>query len=104
MANSIRIRAQNKGGTTTVKALITHPMETGMRKDKKTGENIPAHFIQEVKCEHGGKTVVNAQWGAAVSKNPYLSFAFTGAKAGDSVKLSWVDNTGKSDSAVATVK
>ena len=104
MAKSIRIRAKSSGGTTTVKALVTHPMETGMRKNKKTGEKIPAHYITEVKCEHGGKTVVNAQWGPAVSKNPYLSFAFTGAKAGDSVKLSWVDNTGKSDSAEAKVK
>ena len=103
MANSIRIRAQHKGGTTTVKALITHPMETGMRKDKKTGDKIPAHYITEVKCEHGGKTVVTAQWGAAVSKNPYLSFAFTGAKAGDTVKLSWVDNKGEKDSAEAKV-
>ena len=104
MAKSIRIRAKAKGSTVTVKALITHPMETGMRKDKKTGNKIPAHFIQEVKCEYGGKTVVNAQWGAAVSKNPYLSFAFTGAKAGDAVKLSWVDNKGQSDSAEAKVK
>jgi len=104
MANSIRIRAQASGATTTVKALITHPMETGMRKDKKTGDKIPAHYITEVKCEHGGKTVVNAQWGPAVSKNPYLSFAFSGAKAGDSVKLSWVDNKGQSDSAEAKVK
>jgi sulfur-oxidizing protein SoxZ len=104
MAKSIRIRAKASGGTTTVKALITHPMETGMRKDKKTGKKIPAHFIQEVKCEHNGKTVVNAQWGAAVSKNPYLSFAFTGAKAGDTVKLSWMDNKGGSDSATAKVK
>ena len=104
MAKSIRIRAKAKGSTATVKALITHPMETGQRKDKKTGKKIPAHFIQEVKCEHGGKTVVNAQWGAAVSKNPYLSFAFTGAKKGDTVKLSWVDNKGQSDSAVAKVK
>jgi len=104
MAKSIRIRAKSSGGTTTVKALVTHPMETGMRKNKKTGDKIPAHYITEVKCEHGGKTVVNAQWGPAVSKNPYLSFAFTGAKAGDSVKLSWVDNTGKSDSAEAKVK
>ncbi len=104
MAKSIRIRAKAKGSTVTVKALITHPMETGMRKDKKTGNKIPAHYIKEVKCEHGGKTVVNAQWGPAVSKNPYLSFAFTGAKAGDSVKLSWVDNKGGSDSAEAKVK
>jgi sulfur-oxidizing protein SoxZ len=103
MANSIRIRASG-AGETTVKALITHPMETGLRKDKKTGNKIPAHFIQEVKCEHNGKQVVNAQWSGAVSKNPYLSFKFSGAKAGDTVKLSWVDNTGKSDSAEAKVK
>jgi len=104
MANSIRIRAKASGSDVTVKALITHPMETGLRKDKKTGNKIPAHYIQEVKCEHKGKTVVNAQWGPAVSKNPYLSFAFSGAKAGDTVKLSWVDNKGKSDSAEAKVK
>ena len=103
MANSIRIRAKAAGGEVVVKALITHPMETGLRKDKKTGDKIPAHYIKEVKCEHGGKTVVNAQWGAAVSKNPYLSFAFTGAKAGDTIKLSWVDNKGESDSAEAKV-
>lgn len=103
MANSIRIRAKASGDTATIKALITHPMETGLRKDKKTGEKIPAHFIQEVKCEHGGKVVINAQWGAAVSKNPYLSFAFSGAKVGDTVKLSWVDNKGEKDSAEAKV-
>ena len=100
---SIRIRAKAKGSVTEVKALITHPMETGMRKNKKTGDKIPAHYITEVKCEHGGKTVVNAQWGPAVSKNPYLSFAFSGAKAGDSVKLSWVDNKGESDSTTAKI-
>lgn len=104
MAKTIRIRAKAKGDTTTVKALITHPMETGLRKDKKTGKNIPAHFIQEVKCEHNGKVVVNAQWGGAVSKNPYISYAFTGGNKGDEVKLSWVDNTGKSDSASAKIK
>lgn len=104
MASTIRIRATEKGGETTVKALITHPMETGLRKNKKTGQKIPAHFIQEVKCEHNGKQVVNAQWSAAVSKNPYLSFKFAGANKGDSIALSWVDNKGKSDSASTKVK
>ena len=98
MAKSIRIRASAKGADTTVKALITHPMETGMRKDKKTGEKIPAHFIQEVTVAHNGQTVMTAQWGPAVSKNPYLSCVFTGGNAGDAVKLSWVDNKGESDS------
>lgn len=104
MANSIRIRAQAKGGETVVKALITHPMETGLRKDKKTGEKIPAHFIQEVTCKHNGADVLTAHWGPAVSKNPYLSFTLSGGKAGDSIELSWVDNKGEKDSSTTDVK
>ncbi len=101
--SSIKIRAKISDGVTTVKALIKHPMETGLRKDKKTGKMIPAHFIQEVTCEHGGNTVMTAMWGAAISKNPYLSFKFAGASAGDTLKLSWVDNKGESDSAETQV-
>jgi sulfur-oxidizing protein SoxZ len=100
---SIKIRAKMKGDVVTVKALMTHPMETGARKDKKTGELIPAHFIQEVTCEAGGKVRLTALWSGGVSKNPYLSFKFKGAKKGDTLKLSWVDNTGKSDSAEAKI-
>lgn len=94
---SIKIRAKAEGAVTTVKALISHPMETGQRKNK-AGALIPAHFIQEVVCEHNGNTVMTTLWGAAISKNPYLSFKFKGAKAGDTLKLSWVDNKGESDS------
>ena len=104
MAKSIKVRAKVKGGETVVKTLISHPMETGLRKDKKTGKKIPAHFIQEVTCEHNGATVMTALWGTAVSKNPYLSFKFKGANAGDSLKVSWVDNQGKSDSVEAKIK
>ena len=104
MANSIKVRAKAKGDTVTVKALIKHPMETGLRKDKKTGKVIPAHFIQEVNCQHNGKDVLVAEWGPAVSKNPYLAFSFKGGKAGDSVKISWVDNAGGKDAAEATIK
>ncbi len=100
---SIKIRAKLSGDVTTVKALIKHPMDTGLVKDKKTGKVIPAHFIQEVTCEHGGNKVMTALWGAAVSKNPYLSFKFAGAKAGDPIKLSWVDNKGESDSVEAKI-
>ena len=100
---SIKIRAKMDGDVTTVKALFKHPMDTGLLKDKKTGKVIPAHFIQEVVCEHGGNKVMTAMWGPAISKNPYLSFKFTGAKAGDTLKLSWVDNKGESDSAETQV-
>ena len=101
---SIKMSANIDGDVTTIKALISHPMETGMSKDAKTGEKIPAHFIQEVVCEHKGNTILTANWGPAISKNPYLSFRFTGGAAGDTVKLSWVDNKGEKDSAEATIK
>lgn len=96
---SIRIRAQIKGDTTEVKALISHEMETGLRVDKKTNEKIPALFIKEVLCELNGKNVLVANWGVAISKNPYLSFRFKGGAVGDTVKISWNDNSGTSDTA-----
>ena len=101
--SSIKIRAKEDGGVTTVKALVKHTMETGLRKDKKTGKLIPAHFIQEVTCEHNGNAVMTALWGPAVSKNPYLSFKFKGASKGDTLKLNWVDNKGEKDSAETQV-
>ena len=101
--SSIKIRAQASGDEVTVKSLITHPMQRPVEKDKATGKPIPAHFIQEVVCEHQGKVVMTALWSFAVSKNPYLSFKFKGGAKGDKVKLSWTDNTGQSDSLEATV-
>ena len=103
MAKSIKLRAKAKQGIVTVKALMNHPMETGLRKNKKTGKLIPAHHIQEVMAKSGDSTVMSAVWGGAISKNPYLSFKFKGAK-GDSLTMSWVDNKGGSDSVTAKVK
>lgn len=100
---STKIRAKAKNGVVTVKALMTHPMETGLRKDKKTGKIIPAHHITEIVCESAGKTVMTCLWSGAVSKNPYLSFKYAGAK-GDDLKLTWTDNQGASESTSAKVK
>ena len=57
MAGRIKIRAQKKGDVTEVKALMRHPMETGMRKDQ-AGDAIPAHFITEVAVFHGDQPVM----------------------------------------------
>ena len=103
MAN-IKIRAKAKDGVTTVKTLMSHPMDSGLRKDKKTGEIIPANNITEVTAEHKGNVVMSANWSGGISKNPYLSFKFKGAAAGDKVKITWVDNMGKGDSAEAAIK
>jgi sulfur-oxidizing protein SoxZ len=104
MGDTIKIRATEKDGITEVKALFTHPMETGTRKDAATGELVPAHFIQEVVCEVNGKTVMTGQWSGGISKNPYFSFKFKGGKKGDIVKLSWVDNQGGKDTTEEPIK
>ena len=93
MGDPMRIRAQVKDGLTDVRVLMSHPMETGLRKDT-AGKIIPAHYINDVKATSGGKTVLTAKWGQAISQNPYLQFRFKGAKAGDKVVVTWTDNTG----------
>ncbi|MDH5423705.1 MAG: thiosulfate oxidation carrier complex protein SoxZ [Gammaproteobacteria bacterium] len=103
METPIKVKARNKNGVTTIRALMSHPMSVE-KKDKKSGKVTPAHFIQTVTCEHNGKVVLTAEWGAAVSANPYLSFKFKGANAGDSIKLSWVDNKDKKATVNAKIK
>jgi sulfur-oxidizing protein SoxZ len=101
MADPMRIRAQAAGDKTTVRVLMSHEMETGQRKDA-AGKVIPAWHIQEVSAEHNGKTVMTAQWGPAVSKNPFVQFVVKGAKAGDKISVTWVDTKGdkRTDEAV----
>lgn len=101
----MKIRAWSESDkTATIKAIIFHPMETGLRKDKASGKPIPAHYITELKCELNGKTILTCLWGPTVSKNPFISFRVKNAKAGDTIKLSWVDNKGETDSGEEKVK
>ena len=102
MADPMRIRAQAQGDKTTVRVLMSHEMETGQRKDS-AGKIVPAWFIKEVSATHNGKTVMTAQWGPSVAKNPFLQFVIKGAKAGDKVAISWKDNKGDSRSDEAVV-
>jgi sulfur-oxidizing protein SoxZ len=103
MADPMRIRAQATGDKATVRVLMSHEMETGQRKDS-AGKVIPAWFIQEVSAQLNGKPVMTAQWGPAVSKNPYLQVVVKGAKPGDKITIQWVDNKGdkRSDEAVVS--
>jgi sulfur-oxidizing protein SoxZ len=103
MADQMKIRATLNGDVADVKVLMFHPMETGLRKDPVTGDIVPLHFIQRVLATHNGKTVLDAQWSQAVSKNPFLNFRVRGAKAGDKVAVSWEDNKGDKGSIEATL-
>lgn len=103
MADPMRIRAQVAGNNATVRVLMNHEMETGLRKDA-AGKLVPAWHITEVTATHNGKPVMTAEWGPAVSKNPFLQFTIKGAKAGDKIGVTWKDNKGdtRTDEAVVS--
>ena len=90
----IRIpRSITKGQIFPVKALITHPMNTGLRKDKETGERIPAYYINDVSVYYGDTLITHFDWSFAVSANPFVSFYVKADKAAP-LKIIWKDNKG----------
>ena len=102
MADPMRIRAQAAGNNATVRVLMAHEMETGQRRDA-TGKIIPAWHISEVTATHNGKSVLTAEWGPAIAKNPFLQFSVKGAKVGDKIAVVWTDNRGERRSDEALV-
>ena len=93
MSEPMKIRATLQGDVADVRILMMHPMETGQRKNDK-GELVPVHFIKNVVVAHNGKTVLDAEWTQAISRNPFLGLRVKGAKAGDKISVTWIDNTG----------
>jgi len=94
MADPMRISATAQPDGVEVRVLMSHEMETGQRRDGG-GNLVPAHFIQTVTVTHSGKTVLSADWGPAVAKNPYMQFKFQGGKKGDELTVTWVDSKGE---------
>ena len=101
---AIKIKTTLKGDVATVKSLMQHPMETGTRKDPDTGETIPAHHITELTFDNNGKNVMTVHCSTAVSRDPYFSFSFSGAKPGDKLVVTWVDTRGESDSVESVIR
>ena len=91
------MRATLGQGFTDVRVLMTHPMETGQRKDSD-GKLVPMHFIQNVTVKVNGKAVIEGQTSQAVSRNPVFSFRLKGGAKGDKIEVAWVDNKGESNS------
>ncbi|TCD11952.1 thiosulfate oxidation carrier complex protein SoxZ [Oricola cellulosilytica] len=80
------------GDVITIKTLISHPMESGQRKDKE-GNPIPRKIINSFTCEFNGQTVFSCDIEPAISANPYLEFTAKVDEAG-TFKFTWVDDDG----------
>ncbi len=101
-AGPMKMRATANGGVTEIRVLMTHPMETGQRKDGE-GKLVPMHFIQNLTVKLNGRTVVEGQISQAVSRNPVFSFRVKGGAKGDKVEVSWIDNKGEANRAETAV-
>jgi sulfur-oxidizing protein SoxZ len=99
----VKIRGRLKGDEATIKCLMPHPMETGVRKDLD-GNAIPAHYIETVTCKHNGEVFMTADWGPPCPRTRRSDFRVKGAKDGDVIEVSWVDNLGNSSSGEVTLK
>ena len=85
----------SKGQVVKVIFVIIHPMETGTRKDKKSGKTIPAHHLTDIDVTFGGKSVASINVGPGVSKNPTFSIMLKVGGSGE-LKISYKDNQGGS--------
>jgi len=101
-AGPMKMRASLGAGFTEVRVLMTHPMETGLRKDAD-GNIVPQHFIQNLTVKVNGRTVIDAQISQAVSRNPVFSFRLKGGAKGDKIEVAWLDNQGDSNSTESAV-
>ncbi len=103
MSIKIRMRGKTKAGLAEVKALIKHPMESGVRMDKKTGKPFPAKYIDMVAITVNGVTAIDAQWSGAVSANPYMAVKVK-ANSGDEIGITLSDNTGQKGTSTLKLK
>ena len=81
-----------KGDIVEVKALVSHVMESGQRKDS-AGNTIPRKILNKFTCTVAGKQVFAADFEPAISANPYIQFKFKAAESGP-VVLTWIDDDG----------
>src|SRR5438132_11314491 len=102
MAGPMKMRATLGAGYTDIRVLMTHPMETGLRKDQD-GKLVPVHFIQNVTVKVNGKPVVESQLSQAISRNPVFTFRLKGGARGDKIEVSWLDNKGETSSTETAV-
>ena len=91
-----------KGEIIEIKSLISHPMESGQRKDK-SGNPIPRKIINKFTVTFNGKEFFSADWAPAVAANPYLAFHMRASESG-TMEFTWVDDDGSKYTAKKDLK
>lgn len=85
-------RSASAGEVITIKTLISHPMESGQRKDK-SGNPIPRKIINHFAVDFNGENVMSVDLDPAISANPYFQFDAVVPEAGE-FHFKWTDDDG----------
>ncbi len=85
-------KSAKAGEVVSIKTLISHPMESGQRKDKD-GNLIPRSIINRFTCDFNGANVIDMTLDPAISTNPYIEFDAKVDAAGE-FKFTWYDDDG----------
>ena len=80
------------GESIVIKTLISHPMESGQRKDGD-GNLIPRSIINRFTCEFNGQSVIDVTLEPAISTNPYFEFQSLVPESG-TFTFTWYDDDG----------
>jgi sulfur-oxidizing protein SoxZ len=92
----------SKGEVIEIKTLISHPMESGFRKDE-AGKLVPRRIINRFVCTYNGEVIFESDWHPAVSANPYLAFTAIATESG-AIAFSWTDDDGSVYAATARIE
>lgn len=91
-----------RGEPIEVKVLISHPMESGQRRDE-AGKPVPRQIIHAFRASYNGVEVLHLDLHPAIAANPFLSFAAR-AEASGTIELSWEDDAGVKQTETAMVE
>ena len=84
------------GDVIKIDFIVIHPMDTGLKKDKKTGKIKPAHYINQVVFSFNGQPFTTMKVWETVSTNPYFSVDFKVPSEG-TITVEYTDNMGENN-------
>jgi len=90
------------GDVIKIKSQLSHPMESGLRKDKE-GTVIPRKIINKFECRFNDSVVFSCDLNPAVASSPYIEFRAKVKEAG-TFSFKWMDDDGTVTEAEESIK
>ena len=81
------------GEIVEIRALVTHIMETGQRRDPKSNQFVPRLILNSFVAKFNGEEVFRMKLQPGISANPFISFFMRVAGPGE-MELTWTEDGG----------